>query len=164
MYQINDFVSYGTRGVCKITDITKLDIPGCNPEQLYFCLSPLTNSWSTIYTPVGNEQAFKPLISAEEAIQIMRELPDIEPLPAMGRFQLEQTYKQCMHENDPRSLIRLIKYLHNVYTQRLRGHKKINSSLQRYLSDAKHRLIETLCIPLKQDAKQLEQVVQELLV
>lgn len=164
MYQINDFVSYGTRGVCKIVNITKLDMPGSNPDQLYFCLSPLANSWNTIYTPVGNEAAFKPLVSREEAITILKELPDIEPCPAMGRFQLDQTFKQMMQENDPRSLISLIKYLHNVRIQRITSHKKINASIQRYLADAKHRLIEILCIPLGQDTKQLEQVVQELLV
>lgn len=162
MYQINDFISYGKRGVCRISDITTLDISGRGCERSYYCLVPLANSWDTIYTPIDNTKDFKPLVSREEAIQILEELPKIEALPPMSRFQLEQTYKQIMQENDPRRLIQLIKYLRSIRLQQLTLRKKVNSSVQRYLAEAKRRLLDTLCIPLGQETKQLEQTLTTL--
>ena len=54
MFQINDIVTYGTNGVCKIENITMKEFMGSAKE--YYVLKPVNDNASTIYVPVHNEK------------------------------------------------------------------------------------------------------------
>lgn len=54
MFKINDYVVYGSNGVCKVTDIEQVTLR--NEELEYYILSPVYNEKMTIKTPVNNQK------------------------------------------------------------------------------------------------------------
>lgn len=55
MFKINDYIMYGTTGVCKIIDITRENIIDNNLRD-YYVLSPIYNKNTIIKTPVDNQK------------------------------------------------------------------------------------------------------------
>ena len=41
MFKIGDYVVHGRNGVCKVVDITHIDISGADKNQLYYTLIPM---------------------------------------------------------------------------------------------------------------------------
>ena len=41
MYQIGDFVMYGSTGACRITDISNTSLPGDKKKELYYKKVPV---------------------------------------------------------------------------------------------------------------------------
>ena len=59
MFQKNDYVIYGSNGVCKIQDIGPLDMPGIPKERIYYTLVPYYTKDSQIFTPVDSNKVAK---------------------------------------------------------------------------------------------------------
>ncbi len=60
MFQLNDVLVYGTNGVCRITDIKKVSFSGVKP-RLYYILTPVYSTQSTLYIPAENEELLSKL-------------------------------------------------------------------------------------------------------
>jgi CarD family transcriptional regulator len=65
MFEINDYVVYGSMGVYRIIDITKEQYNGNEAE--YYVLQPVYNDNMTIKTPVNNPNALmRPIITKDD--------------------------------------------------------------------------------------------------
>ena len=40
MFEIGEFIVYGHKGICKVEDITYLDMSGADKDRLYYVLNP----------------------------------------------------------------------------------------------------------------------------
>ena len=58
MYQIGDFVMYGSTGACRITDISNTSLPGEKKKELYYKIVPVFQN-CTIYAPVNSDKVFQ---------------------------------------------------------------------------------------------------------
>ena len=56
MFEKGEYISYGHSGICRVEDITRLDIPGVDRKKLYYVLVPLNIKGSRIYYPVDKEK------------------------------------------------------------------------------------------------------------
>ena len=43
MFEKGEYVVYGSKGVCEITDISTINISGMNREKLYYFLRPVND-------------------------------------------------------------------------------------------------------------------------
>ena len=41
MFEIGEYIVYGVKGVCRIEDITHIDISGADKDRLYYVLAPV---------------------------------------------------------------------------------------------------------------------------
>lgn len=48
MFKIGDYIVHGRNGVCKVVDITHIDISGADKNQLYYTLVPMKSADSKI--------------------------------------------------------------------------------------------------------------------
>lgn len=55
MFEQNDILVYGNNGVCKVSDIRKERFSGATPT-MYYILSPVFGSQSTLYVPTENSK------------------------------------------------------------------------------------------------------------
>lgn len=70
-YQPNDFVSYGSSGVCRIVSCVSRSFDGIH-EELYYQLTPVSENHSTYYVPVDRaSERLRPLLSREEIYQLI---------------------------------------------------------------------------------------------
>ncbi|WP_130871131.1 CarD family transcriptional regulator [Intestinimonas massiliensis (ex Afouda et al. 2020)] len=112
MYQIGDLVVYGGSGVCQVTAVGE---PACQPgsRRLYYTLRPLHGT-EVIYAPVDCKVSMRPVLTAEEAEQLIGQLPAIqaEP-PETGNVQLlSRRYQDAFRSNSCLDLARLLKTIY----------------------------------------------------
>ena len=89
MFEIGEYIVYGVKGVCRIEDITHIDISGADKDRLYYVLAPVGDGSGRIYAPTDNQKiTMRKVISREEADQL------IEDMMQSGRNQ--ETVCKCI--------------------------------------------------------------------
>lgn len=156
MFKVGDHVVYGSKGVCQVTDITEMKMPGADSERLYYVLQPVWDSGARVYLPADSEKAvIRSVISREEARQLIEEIPDIGSLPVAEDKKREQDYKDAMRACDCRILVSVIKTLALRKEERIASGKKNTALDERYLRAAEHELYDELSVALDQPKEEV---------
>ena len=162
MFQKNDYVIYGNNGVCRITDIGPLDMPGIPKERVYYTLVPYYAKDSQIFTPVDSTKVvMRPLIRKDAMMQLLEEIPDMEPLWITDEKQRETRYKETIRTCDCRELIRIIKTIYYRIQSRIADGKKITSSDEKYFHLAEDRLYGEFAMILGIEREQVREFILE---
>ncbi len=160
MFQKNDYVIYGSNGVCMVKDIGPLDIPGIPAGRIYYTLVPYYTKDSQIFTPVDSTKVvMRSLICKEAVLQLIEEIPDIEPLWVMDEKQRESQYKETLRKCDCRELLRIIKTIYQRMQARIAEGKKVTSSDERYFQLAEDRLYGEFAIALGIERDQVKDFI-----
>ncbi len=116
MYEIDDLIMYGSTGVCKVSDITT-QVFG-NEDKLYYVLEPLYQS-GVIYAPVDNDKVFmRPVISEEEARQLIRDIPEIHT-EIYKNSSMQQLTKHYQSVIDTHKCLELLKLTKSIYMKKM---------------------------------------------
>ena len=115
-------VMHDTAGVCRITGETTMDgMPGT-----YYVLTPLYMNSSTVYTPKeGVKVRIRPVMSADEARDLIQRLPEVSPLTFTSQNHQRQSCAAILKSGDSFQLAQLTKTL---YQDRLRRASRNRSS------------------------------------
>lgn len=72
MFSKNEYVVYGSTGVCKIIDIVTKKI-GNTKERLYYLLKPEYETNSIIYVPIDNNSVvMRKIITKDEIYELIK--------------------------------------------------------------------------------------------
>lgn len=157
MFQKDDFVIYGNKGVCTIKDIGPIDIAGVSPGRIYYTLIPYYTKDSQIFLPVDNiKVTMRPLIHKEELLQLIEEIPFIEPLWITDEKQRETQYKEALRKCNCREQIRIIKTIYQRKENRIAAGKKMTASDEKYFHLAEERLYGECAITLGLERTQIQ--------
>lgn len=163
MYQKGDYVVYGSKGVCEVSEIGPMDW-GKAKDKMYYTLIPVYKLDSKIYTPVEqNKTEMRSIITKQEAVVLMDEFNEIEPLEIDNEKNLEQTYKDCLNSFNCKEMIRMVKAIHFRRIDRIRDGKKLIATDEKYLKIVKEIVIAELSIPLNRNRKDIEEELKDLL-
>lgn len=148
MFEIGDLVMYGSEGACRVEDIKPLEMSGVADGQLYYTLQPLMRD-GTIYTPVAGKVFMRPVISREQALQLIDSIPDIkaQAFISSSMRELNEYYQSAFSSHDCADLIELIM---NVYVKRqtLGQGKKLGQTDEKYMKRAEELLYGEFSIAL----------------
>lgn len=148
MFEKGELVIYGSNGLCDITDIKTVDIPGIDKDRLYYILSA-RNSKCTIYVSAdGDLSKMRKLISKEEAESLLLNVKEIEPLKLKDEKKPDAEYKKALQKYDCMELFKLIKCIYLRRKQKLDEGKKINASDEKYMHLAEDMLYQELGVVL----------------
>lgn len=163
MFEKGDVVLYGTNGICDITDISTVDIPGISKDRLYYILSA-RNSKCTIYVAAdGDLTKMRKLISRDEATALVSRIGDIEPLKLKDEKKPEAEYKEVLQKYDCEELLRLIKCIYFRRKQRLDEGKKVTAVDEKYMHLAEDVLHQELGVVLDIPKDQvLDYIIKEI--
>ena len=157
MFQVGDYIIYGTRGVCLVKNIGTLDFSGASKEKMYYTLEPCYMAGSTVYTPVDSEGiTIRPIMSREEALALIDSIPDIEELWIKDEKSREYAYKEAIKGCDNRELVRIIKTIYQRGRSRMAEGKKATVADNKYFKIAEENLYGELALSLgmsKDEAK-----------
>ena len=68
MFNIGDYIVHGRNGVCKVVDITHIDMSGADKDKLYYALVPMKSEDSKIFYPVDSDKVvMRPIVTKKEA-------------------------------------------------------------------------------------------------
>ncbi len=165
MYEKGSLMIYDTTGVCRVEEIgVPTGLPVADTSKNYYKLAPVFGS-GTIYIPVDTEVFMRPVISREEAEDLIRKIPDIEEEQDMTANQksLEESYKESFRSHTCEDLVRIIKtaYSRKKYLERV-GKKSGKTDLQ-YMKRAKKLLNEELSTALGISVDEVNTYVEEAL-
>ncbi len=165
MYEKGSLMIYDTTGVCRVEEIgVPTDLPVADKTKDYYKLAPVFGT-GTIYIPVDTEVFMRPVISREEAEDLLRKIPDIEEDQDMtvNQKSLEESYKESFRSHNCEDLVKVIK---TAYTRRKylehSGKKSGKTDLQ-YMKRAKKLLNEELSTALGITVDEASTYVEEAL-
>ena len=162
MYQIGEYVVYGTRGVCLVQDIRHVDMPGAPAERMYYILQPMQDKGATVYLPTDNDKAvIRHIMDGDEARELVDDIPDIGGLDIPDDKKREVTYKEAMKSCDSRTWVRMIRTLSLRRESRLALGKKVTTLDERFFKAAMGALGDELSIALEISPEEAEDMIQE---
>ena len=165
MFEIGSLLIYNTTGVCKVLDIGIPEgLPVADKKKKYYKLAPVFGS-GTIYIPVDTKVFMRPVISHEEAENLIRKIPEIREdiCESHNLKTLEDHYKASLMSHRCEDLVQLIK---NVYTKKKnleKNGKKTGKTDQQYMKQAKKLLHEELSIALEIPVTEVEDYITRVL-
>ncbi len=154
MYKENDYLVY-KRDVCKVQKILEKYFNNSD----YYELLPISDESLIIKVPV-NSKDIRKLISKEETLKLIKEIPNIKLIESNDRL-IENEYKILLNSGSIEDLIKIIKttYLRNL--KRVNDGKKIGDKDGNYFKKAEKYLYNELAISLKMSYDECKKYVIE---
>ncbi len=160
LFEKGEYIVYGMTGVCRVSDITEMDMDGISKGKPYYVLEPLGVRGSRIITPVeGNKNVMRRIMTSEEAYALIDGIQEIEELWITDDKQRETRYKEALKTCDCRKWIGVIKALYLRKQDRLSRGKRMTEVDERYMKKAKENLYGELSIPLGIPADEVEDFI-----
>ncbi len=156
-------IMYGSTGVCRVESIAPMPgSHGAEKERLYYKLSPLFGS-GVIYVPVDTQIYMRPVISRQEALELIARLPELREdhsLDTADRHSLGAVYQARIQSHDCETLAQLIKSLYLKQQAETSAGKHPYKIDQDYLKKAAELLHSELACALEIDVADVPQFIQ----
>lgn len=149
MLGINDVVSYGTEGACKITEITHKDFGAGAAE--YYVLRPVYRKDAVVFVPTGNQALvarMRKMISEDEIEEIFAQMPEENPAWIQNENDRKVKYREILAEGNSRDLVRMIKTLHLHQLEQNAKGRKLHLADERFFKEAEKILYDQFALAL----------------
>lgn len=162
LFSINEYVFYGSGGICKIVDVQKAPLAGMPDDCQYYVLHSVTDRSSVMYVPVESDRVFlRPLMTPEEAEELINEISAICPIDESNAKLLRERYNECMHCHTPNEWIRVIKTVF-LRANAIKGTSRRLSDTERgFYDSAKKYLCTELSVCLNMSVEQAEKYIRQ---
>ncbi|MCR5625513.1 MAG: CarD family transcriptional regulator [Lachnospiraceae bacterium] len=159
-YEVGDYVVYGSQGVCRVEEITRLTMPDSNEKNHYYCLVPVDSKNSRIYAIVGQKKVtMRRIITEKEAMELIDNIEDIPVIEIKSEKLREEQYKTALRTCDCKEWVSVIKTLYVRNIERQKNGKKATTTDERYMKEAKRSLYTELSIVLNRDKEDIEDFI-----
>lgn len=159
MFAIDEYVIHITGGICQVTKIAPLEMPGADKERNYYFLAPVKTNASKVFVPVDNDSAIRKVMTDKEAWDLIDEIPDIEEMQVENEKLRETKYKEAIKSCDCRELVKVIKNLHTRKLQRLEAGKKTTATDEKYIKIAEDNLYSELAFAIGKNKNEMQDII-----
>lgn len=113
MFEVGALVVYGSDGVCRVEKVGPLEMQGAQKGVDYYTLSPLYHG-GTIFTPVDTKVLMRPVMTREEAENLIAHIPEIrgESCQSHNPRLLHEHYQTSLKSGDCVELVKLIRTIY----------------------------------------------------
>lgn len=162
MYSVGDYVVKPSKGVCKVEDITHLNMPNADKDKLYYLLIPLEDMHAKLYVPVeGVDQKIRPVITETEAWQLIGRINDIDAADIPDERQREAKYKEALLSCEPERVVSVLKTIYQRKVERDAQGKRVTAVDDRYFKLAEDVLHSELAFAIGRDKQDMRDVITE---
>lgn len=128
MFELNDYVVFGSTGVCQITEIINENF-GTDTEREYYVLNPVHANSCTIYIPTDKEDAnIRRIMTKDEIIELVKVMPDIDGEWITDDQTRKAAFADMIQSCDPESLVKLTKMMYTRQKELEKDGKKLSNS------------------------------------
>lgn len=160
MFSVDDYIVYGTTGVCKVVQIGPMKMSGVSGDRIYYTLAPVYSKGSTIFTPADNDKVImRPVLTRDEAEKLIDEIQELDTLWVPDEKKREDIYKQSIRTCECTEWIKIIKALYLRKADRIAEGKKVTVNDTKYLHLAEERLYGELAISLDMQKDEVEDYI-----
>ena len=149
MFQAGDLIIYGGEGVCRVEAVGVPAVSGANADRLYYTLTPLYRT-GKVFVPVDSPVFMRPVISREEAVDLIRRIPsvDAEVVEIRNLRFLTEHYQESLQRHDCTDLVKLIKDVYLKRQHATQKGKKLGQIDERFMKRAEDMLYGELAVAL----------------
>jgi len=163
MFEKGEYIIYGNSGVCRVEDVSIPDPDSMGDgKTLYYTLTPIRDS-GRIYIPVKTSKFMRPVITKEQALELVAQIPSIEKdeYESHDHRMLAEHYKRSIESHDCADLVQMIKtiYLKNEDLAH-RGKRASNTDMQ-YMKRAEDLLHSELAVALEIPFSEVEAFIAQ---
>lgn len=159
MFKINDYVVYGSNGVCKVTDIEQVTLR--NEELEYYILSPVYNEKMTIKTPVNNQKILmRELLTKAEIVNLLKEISKNETVEIEDSRRRVEEYKAIIRRGNAEELIKVINSIKLEKDEKISIGKKLNKTDEDIMISASKQLYQEMAIVLEIDVDEVQDYIK----
>ena len=160
MFEVGTYVVYGNTGICKIEDITSLDMPGANNDRLYYVLSSVKGKSNRDFIPVDNTKVvLRTVIDEASAKELLERFHDIPEIEADNDKLREELFKEFTKRCDCECWIAMIKTIYTRKKERIAQGKKVTATDERYYRLATEHLYNELAFALEIETGEVEEMI-----
>ena len=110
MFEIGEYIVYGTSGICRVEEICSSPYDKKDPRTYYLLIPSHNPMGSTIYTPVDNERVpMRRLMTREEIDALICAMPEIELVQVPVEKQRREIYRTTIGALRPEGYVSVIK-------------------------------------------------------
>ena len=163
MFAEGEYISYGCNGVCKVDGIVERETPSSKEKREYYVLKPVYHGGGIIYSPVDDTKisARRRILTKEESYDLLEHVSQVERFQEQDKKQMELRCKAAVQSGECKEWMIVIKTLLYERKQRQEQGKKMTSTGERYLKEAKDRLCGELAVSLAQERAQVEILLKQ---
>ena len=157
MFQINDYVFYGSGGICRIRDIQMAPLENMPADRQYYVMQSIHDHNGMIYVPVDSDQVFlRRLLNRAEAEELIGQIPSIDAIEESNAKQLRARYADAMHTHQPVEWVRVIKTVYLRTAARTARNQRISETERTLTDTAKRYLHAELALALEIPEAEME--------
>lgn len=152
------YVVYGTNGICLVDDITEMAFPTGGERKTYFLLRPCADAGSVIYIPHDNEallSRLRPTLTKPQAEELLAGPVQVKIEWIEDRKQRVLALREYLAENNPYSLLPLIRCLCHKRDELTAKNKKFSNADREALDSALHSVCNELCFATDLEADEI---------
>lgn len=147
MLKINDYVVFGSNGVCQIINISRESFGGLL-EREYYILNPLFTNCSTIYVPIDNQSVkIRKILTRNEISQLMEQFPEDSEWIADDHSR-RTAFTDAIQSGEPMKLVQLIHSTNRRKEELAKLNKKLTFSDEESMKTAEKLLHNELALAL----------------
>ena len=120
MYQVGDAVLYGSNGICRIREVTRME--SCGMVDDFYVLKPVSSEATTVFVP---------LLSPEAIRELLDSLEDAAPIWVENENQRKTLYREIMNSGDRSAIFRVYLTLRRLRSEREKKGKHLRVSDER---------------------------------
>ncbi len=110
MFQINDYVVYGSTGICQIVDVCRMQFAGVAGRE-YYILEAVYGNRMRVYVPTDCEDAMRHMMTRDELLTLIRSMPDIDDEWITEDPLRRTSFQRVLRGGDQIQMIRVIKMI-----------------------------------------------------
>ncbi len=115
MFKINDYIMYGTTGVCKVVDIKEEKFIN-STKKVCYVLSPIYSKNTIIKIPIDNDKiSMRKVISKDEVSSLIYNMPNNDTIWIDDDRERSEKFKSMLRSGNCKELITLVK---SIYSKR----------------------------------------------
>lgn len=144
MYEVGEYVVHPGQGVCRVEAVSEA------PTATYQLLPIGQRHPMRISFPVASESRLRPVLSQEEARQIIEQYPQmpVENFSAPSATLEEEHYKDKIRRGTCRDTVQIVKTFRTRIAEVRSRNKKPPVAFERILKQASDRSLEELAVAL----------------
>lgn len=160
MYQVGQYIVYGFEGVCRVEAIGPVDIKGARQDVDYYTLTTVYQN-GKLYIPVDSGAYSRPIISREEAMQLIADIPNVpaDIIEINNVRLLTERYQASLKSNDCREWVKLIRSIHTKGLKAAEKGRRLGQVDERCRKQAEEKLHAELAIALDIPVKEVRDYI-----
>lgn len=126
-YNIDDVVSYGKNGVCRITEIRRMKFDRSD-EREYYVLAPLRDKNATFFVPVDSPvllSKMRKAMTKEEIDEVLDSAKDKSIEWIDDKKQRNDAFRAIMNGGDPHQILLLAHCIHSARKEKEAAGRKL---------------------------------------